>query len=104
MRVICLDIGEKRLFTGDTLFCGGYGRFDFPGGSLVDLRTMAPDDAENKSGMTPDQQLNCVFDAVRPHCNTPATIFATAGASYVAASAASVLIRRIPFVGRFIVG
>lgn len=48
--------------------------------------------------------LLTVFDAVRPHCNTPATIFATAGASYVAASAASVLIRRIPFVGRFIVG
>ncbi len=45
-----------------------------------------------------------LLDAVRPHCNTPATIFATAGASYVAASAASVLIRRIPFVGRFIVG
>lgn len=48
--------------------------------------------------------LLAVFDAVRPHCNTSATIFATAGASYVAASAASVLIRRIPFVGRFIVG
>ena len=48
--------------------------------------------------------LLAVFDAVRPHCNAPATIFATAGASYVAASAASVLIRRIPFVGRFIAG
>ena len=48
--------------------------------------------------------LLAVFDAVRPHANTPATIFAAAGASYVAASAASVLIRRIPFVGRFSVG
>ena len=35
-------------------------------GSLVDLHAMAPDDAENKSGMTPNQQLDCVFEAVRP--------------------------------------
>ena len=45
-----------------------------------------------------------VFAALHAGCGTPVTIFATAGASYVAASAASVLIRRIPFVGRFIVG
>ena len=45
-----------------------------------------------------------VFDAVRPHCNTPMTIIATAVASYVIASAAAVLTRRIPFVGRFIAG
>ena len=48
--------------------------------------------------------LLAVFDAVRPHCNTPVTIFATAVASYVLASAAGVLFRRIPFVGHFIVG
>jgi len=48
--------------------------------------------------------LLMVFDVVRPHCNTPATIFVTAVASYAIASAAGVLIRRIPFVGRFIVG
>ena len=45
-----------------------------------------------------------VFAAVRPHCNTSATIFATAAATYVLASAAGVLLRRVPFVGRFIVG
>ena len=48
--------------------------------------------------------LLAVFDAVRPHCNTPATIFVTAAVSYVIASAAGVLIRRIPFVGKLIVG
>ena len=48
--------------------------------------------------------LLAVFDAVRPHCNTPATICVTAVTSYVLASAAGVLLRRIPFVGRFIVG
>lgn len=35
-------------------------------GSLFDLNMMAPDDVENKSGMTPAQQLDKVFDAVRP--------------------------------------
>lgn len=35
-------------------------------GSLFDLDMMAPDDIENKSGMTPAQQLEKVFDAVRP--------------------------------------
>lgn len=35
-------------------------------GSLFDLNMMAPDDIENKSGMTPAQQLDKVFDAVRP--------------------------------------
>ncbi len=35
-------------------------------GSLVDLSVMAPDDIENKSGMTPRQQLEKVFEAVRP--------------------------------------
>ena len=45
-----------------------------------------------------------VFDAVRPHCGTPATIFVTAVVSYVVASAVGVLVRRIPFVGRLVVG
>jgi len=35
-------------------------------GSLFDLNMIAPDDVENKSGMTPAQQLDKVFDAVRP--------------------------------------
>ena len=35
-------------------------------GSLFDLNMMAPDDIENKSGMTPAQQLDKVFEAVRP--------------------------------------
>ena len=35
-------------------------------GSLFDLNVIAPDDVENKSGMTPAQQLDKVFDAVRP--------------------------------------
>ena len=48
--------------------------------------------------------LLTVFDAVRPHCNTPATIFVTAAASYAIASAAGVLIRRVPFIGRLIAG
>ena len=48
--------------------------------------------------------LLAVFDAVRPHCNTPATIFVTAVVSYVIASAVGVLIRRIPFVGKLIGG
>jgi glyoxylase-like metal-dependent hydrolase (beta-lactamase superfamily II) len=34
---ICL-IGEKLVFTGDTLFAGGIGRTDFPGGSMNDMR------------------------------------------------------------------
>jgi hydroxyacylglutathione hydrolase len=34
---ICL-IGEKLVFTGDTLFAGGIGRTDFPGGSMRDMR------------------------------------------------------------------
>ena len=35
-------------------------------GSLFDLNMIAPDDVENKSGMTPAQQLDRVFEAVRP--------------------------------------
>ena len=35
-------------------------------GSLFDLDMIAPDDIENKSGMTPAQQLDKVFEAVRP--------------------------------------
>lgn len=35
---ICLlDSEDGWLFTGDTLFYGGYGRYDFPGGSFKDL-------------------------------------------------------------------
>jgi glyoxylase-like metal-dependent hydrolase (beta-lactamase superfamily II) len=34
---ICL-VGEKIVFTGDTLFAGGIGRTDFPGGSMTDMR------------------------------------------------------------------
>jgi glyoxylase-like metal-dependent hydrolase (beta-lactamase superfamily II) len=33
---ICL-LGEKLVFTGDTLFAGGIGRTDFPGGSISDM-------------------------------------------------------------------
>jgi hydroxyacylglutathione hydrolase len=31
-------VGEKLVFTGDTLFAGGIGRTDFPGGSMSDMR------------------------------------------------------------------
>ena len=31
-------VGEKLVFTGDTLFAGGIGRTDFPGGSDRDMR------------------------------------------------------------------
>ena len=34
---ICL-VGEKLVFTGDTLFAGGIGRTDFPGGSMNEMR------------------------------------------------------------------
>jgi glyoxylase-like metal-dependent hydrolase (beta-lactamase superfamily II) len=34
---ICL-LGERLVFTGDTLFAGGIGRTDFPEGSLSDMR------------------------------------------------------------------
>ena len=34
---ICL-LGERLVFTGDTLFAGGIGRTDFPGGSDKDMR------------------------------------------------------------------
>ena len=34
---ICL-VGEKLVFTGDTLFAGGIGRTDFPGGSMSAMR------------------------------------------------------------------
>ncbi len=34
---ICL-VGEKLVFTGDTLFAGGIGRTDFPGGSMSEMR------------------------------------------------------------------
>ncbi len=34
---ICL-LGERLVFTGDTLFAGGIGRTDFPGGSVSDMR------------------------------------------------------------------
>ena len=34
---ICL-VGERLIFTGDTLFAGGIGRTDFPGGSVTDMR------------------------------------------------------------------
>jgi hydroxyacylglutathione hydrolase len=35
---ICL-IGDKLIFTGDTLFSGSIGRTDFPGGSMKDMWT-----------------------------------------------------------------
>ena len=36
---ICLyNKEENALFSGDTLFCAGYGRTDFPGGSMLKLR------------------------------------------------------------------
>ena len=34
---VCL-VGEKLVFSGDTLFAGGIGRTDFPGGSMTDMR------------------------------------------------------------------
>ena len=34
---ICL-LGEKLVFTGDTMFAGGIGRTDFPGGSYRDMK------------------------------------------------------------------
>ena len=34
---VCFRAGNH-LFTGDTLFHGGYGRTDFPGGSPEDMR------------------------------------------------------------------
>jgi hydroxyacylglutathione hydrolase len=33
---VCL-VSEKLVFTGDTLFAGGIGRTDFPGGSMIDM-------------------------------------------------------------------
>ena len=35
---VCL-VSEKLVFTGDTLFAGGIGRTDFPGGSMTDMTT-----------------------------------------------------------------
>lgn len=35
-------------------------------GSLFDLSIVTPKDGDNKSGMTPSQQLSRIFDAVRP--------------------------------------
>ena len=34
---ICL-LGERVVFTGDTLFAGGIGRTDFPGGSDMEMK------------------------------------------------------------------
>ena len=37
---VCLYAeNEKVIFTGDTLFMGGYGRTDFPGGSFAQIRS-----------------------------------------------------------------
>ena len=35
-------------------------------GSLLDLSMIAPDDMENKSGLTPAEQLDAIYAAVRP--------------------------------------
>ena len=35
-------------------------------GSLLDLELMTPEETENKSGKTPRQQLNMIYDTVRP--------------------------------------
>ena len=35
-------------------------------GSLVDLNTLTPDDMDNKSGLTPSEQLSRIYEAVRP--------------------------------------
>lgn len=33
----CILIGDDEIFSGDTLFKGGYGRYDLPGGNAEDL-------------------------------------------------------------------
>jgi hypothetical protein len=45
-----------------------------------------------------------VVDCFRQHLPPAATMIAAAVATYVLASAAGVVLRRIPFIGRFIVG
>ena len=35
-------------------------------GSLVDLNVLTPDDMDNKSGLTPSEQLSRIYEAVRP--------------------------------------
>ncbi|MCM8778130.1 MAG: MBL fold metallo-hydrolase [Candidatus Omnitrophica bacterium] len=49
---ICLKCGDI-LFTGDTLFCGGYGRTDLPGGSEETLFKSI----RNKLLLLPDETL-----------------------------------------------
>ena len=33
-------------------------------GSLVDLATVSPDEVDNKTGQTPDQQLKAIYDTI----------------------------------------
>ena len=35
-------------------------------GSLIDLNVLTPDDMDNKSGLTPAEQLSRIYEAVRP--------------------------------------
>lgn len=38
---VCLRLGDRCVFTGDTIFRGSYGRTDFPGGNEAELRASA---------------------------------------------------------------
>jgi hydroxyacylglutathione hydrolase len=68
---ICL-VGEKLVFTGDTLFAGGIGRTDFSGGSMSDMRlslkklTSLPDfllvyPGHGESSMIGEEKINNPF-------------------------------------------
>jgi hypothetical protein len=48
--------------------------------------------------------LLVVFEALRPHFCTPVTIFATASLSFVGASFVSLVLGKIPRIGRWLVG
>jgi peptidoglycan/LPS O-acetylase OafA/YrhL len=48
--------------------------------------------------------LLAVFAELRQHCSTPVTILATAFVTFVASSLISLVLGRIPGVGRWLVG
>ncbi len=51
---VCLKSG-RFVFTGDTLFCGGYGRTDLPGGSEKELLNSI----KNRLMVLPDETVIC---------------------------------------------